>query len=726
MTLCLDLREIQDRHAPLTGGKAFALARLLQHDFAVPDGLCILTEAYRRFVDTTPVAERIRMELSRKEFRHMRWEELWDAALRIRHLFNSTPFPPEVERALTERIEQATGDGPAAVRSSAIGEDSGELSFAGLHESVLNVAGTGNILEQVKNVWASLWSDAALLYRQELGLEVERSAMAVLIQRFVPGDCSGVIFSQSPLDPEVAVIEAVFGLAKGLVDGTVEPERWEIERSSTRIRSHRSSSENRRVVAAAGGTRIVSKEGRTGEPLLSNQQIQQVYDAGREAERLFGSPQDVEWTFGSAGLQLLQARPITAKKQDRDEKRVWSLSLRRSYENLEALRAKIEDSILPGMEEEADELSTWNPAESSDIELAGQLELRQAALDRWTDAYWDDLIPFAHGMRLFGQVYNDAVGPEDPFAFVVLLRPQRLESIERNRLIRQMAERIRSQPRLRRLLLDRPLSKCDDGQLLSQLEIYHFRYGNLLGIQADRDRLDEYLRTLLLEMSDPDRPLNVEQELEDREEMEKQYLDSFEEEDRKHARELLELGRASYRIRDDDNIYLDRFKGLVREAEEVARQRLQARGLQEVAQLPGEQLIQALRDPAYRPRIVEAPPAPTELSEVDARQLLGQPASHGIATGRARVIRKPEELFGLQKGEVLVCDAIDPAMTFVAPLAAAIVERRGGMLIHGAIIAREYGIPCVTGIPEATERIASGDRLTVDGYLGIVAIDSRN
>ena len=86
---------------------------------------------------------------------------------------------------------------------------------------------------------------------------------------------------------------------------------------------------------------------------------------------------------------------------------------------------------------------------------------------------------------------------------------------------------------------------------------------------------------------------------------------------------------------------------------------------------------------------------------------------------------RPEELFELKRGEVLVCDAIDPAMTVVAPLAAAIVERRGGMLIHGAIIAREYGIPCVTGIPEATERIAGGDRLTVDGYLGIVVIDSR-
>jgi pyruvate,water dikinase len=71
---------------------------------------------------------------------------------------------------------------------------------------------------------------------------------------------------------------------------------------------------------------------------------------------------------------------------------------------------------------------------------------------------------------------------------------------------------------------------------------------------------------------------------------------------------------------------------------------------------------------------------------------------------------------------VLVCDAVDPNMTFVVPLARAVVERRGGMLIHGAIIAREYGLPCVTGIPEATIELASGDEVTVDGFLGIVTL----
>jgi pyruvate,water dikinase len=105
-----------------------------------------------------------------------------------------------------------------------------------------------------------------------------------------------------------------------------------------------------------------------------------------------------------------------------------------------------------------------------------------------------------------------------------------------------------------------------------------------------------------------------------------------------------------------------------------------------------------------------------------ARQLVGQPAGPGLGRGVARVIRQPADLAAFRAGEILVCDAVDPNMTFVVPLAAGIVERRGGMLIHGAIIAREYGLPCVTGVPEAASLIATGDRLTVDGFLGLVIL----
>ena len=101
---------------------------------------------------------------------------------------------------------------------------------------------------------------------------------------------------------------------------------------------------------------------------------------------------------------------------------------------------------------------------------------------------------------------------------------------------------------------------------------------------------------------------------------------------------------------------------------------------------------------------------------------MGQPAGPGLAQGPARVVATPQDLKAFQSGEILICDAVDPNMTFVVPLAAAVVERRGGMLIHGAIIAREYGLPCVTGVPEVMQFVRSGDQVTVDGYLGIVII----
>ncbi|MDJ0991162.1 MAG: PEP-utilizing enzyme, partial [Desulfobacterales bacterium] len=114
--------------------------------------------------------------------------------------------------------------------------------------------------------------------------------------------------------------------------------------------------------------------------------------------------------------------------------------------------------------------------------------------------------------------------------------------------------------------------------------------------------------------------------------------------------------------------------------------------------------------------------SPETAPALKARQLVGQPAGPGLARGRARVVRSPGDLGRFRSGEILICDAVDPNMTFVVPLVAGIVERRGGMLIHGAIIAREYGLPCVTGVPEIMRFVASGDAVTVDGFLGIVIL----
>ena len=102
--------------------------------------------------------------------------------------------------------------------------------------------------------------------------------------------------------------------------------------------------------------------------------------------------------------------------------------------------------------------------------------------------------------------------------------------------------------------------------------------------------------------------------------------------------------------------------------------------------------------------------------------MTGQPAAPGWATGRACVVRTAEDFARFVRGDVMVCDAIQPTMTHLVPLAGAIVERRGGMLIHGAIIARELGVPCVNGVSGAPDRLRDGDLVTVDGDLGIVTV----
>ena len=230
------LGEVGPEDLGRAGGKAVSLATLQRRGLRVPDGLCVLTAAYDRFVDAAGLRQAIILELGRKPFEDMRWEEVWDASLRIRNLFLRASLEPDLAAVLEAALGRRFGDGRAAVvRSSAPAEDTAAASFAGLHESYVNVRGVPALLEAVRQVWASLWTDRALLYRKELGLDVFESSMAVVVQELTTGEVSGVAFSQNPLDDSQAVVEAIWGLNEGLVDGTIKPDRWFVERGTGRL-----------------------------------------------------------------------------------------------------------------------------------------------------------------------------------------------------------------------------------------------------------------------------------------------------------------------------------------------------------------------------------------------------------------------------------------------------------------------------------------------------------
>jgi len=717
MVVFESLADIGRADGGLVGSKAKALANLAAHGFEVPPALCISAEGYNEYMSGTNLRDRVLFELGRKRFEDMRWEEIWDAALRIRNLFLITPLPAELHTLLHKAVRRLFGDAPVVVRSSAPGEDSAEASFAGLHESFVNVRGPEEILKHIRLVWASLWSDAALLYRQELGLDVRRSRMAVLVQAMVEGECSGVAFSRDPGGADHAVIEAVYGLNAGLVDGTIEPDRWTVDRCLGRIASHTEPERGHAMIAAPSGiARTPLDAARAGRAPLAEPEVQSVYRLALSAEQRFGGPQDVEWTRARGTINALQSRPITTLSNAvGDDKRPWYRSLTRSFENLKALRRRIEDEIVPGMQQEAGELARMDPATLTDDELAAEVKRREDIYRRWREVYWDDCIPFAHGVRLFGQYYNDRVQPPNPYEFMELLGGTPMLSVARNKALEALAGMIRDDPALGKAI------RQDDrvafpAAFREAVDTFLKEHGDVPA-SADSGASTAFLG-FLLEMADASRPGSSAPGT-DAERLRRDFLASVPETERARAEEMLDLARASHRWRDDDNIYLDAVETEWRRAgDELRRRNLPFDGADGSSTEGTAEADRECHIASIAPEVESLPGAPAW-----PRQLVGQPAGPGVATGRTRVVARQEELLEFKRGEILVCDALSPTMTFVIPLAGAVVERRGGMLIHGAIIAREYGIPCVTGVPDAAESIRTGVRVTVDGYLGIVRVE---
>ncbi|VFQ45493.1 PEP/pyruvate-binding domain-containing protein [Desulfoluna butyratoxydans] len=721
MTFLVPLARAGTHGESVVGGKASALARMVQNGILVPDGLCVTAEAYGVFVSEAGLFERIQMTLQCKPFSEMRWEEVWDAALRIRNLFLTAPWPPALYEALATGLERFVDGGPLVVRSSCPEEDSRGASFAGLHDSYVNVRGLESTLDHIKRVWASLWSDGALLYRREREADFRSGTMAVLVQRLVSGEVSGVAFSQSPLVASEGVVEAVYGLNQGLVDGTVEPDHWRLDRASGAILSHRPPEGRPSClgVGPSGVRTVLLPEARAARPPLGPEEVASVFALARRMESLLDSPQDLEWTLAKGRVHVLQSRPITtleapgASGNDALHKR-----LHRSYDNLCALRQKIETRLLPEMADATEEMARVCLETLDDGALVRELRHRLEINETWVGVYWSEFIPFAHGVRLFGQAYNDAVKPDDPFEFTLLLTHTPLVGMARNRRLGALAAQMREHPDWNGGAGFSVASLPPE--IEAAVSAFIEDYGELSwavagGALAQSPR--QTLVSLILEMAA--HPPAPEATARDASTLEERFLGSFPIESREYAQGVLALGRSSYRLRDDDNIYMGRLEAELFRAVAEGRRRLEQKGTGADAEgLRGE-----LERFGSRPTIQSAPARDAEkASVVTARQIMGQPAGQGLARGRARVIRSPGDLAGLAYGEILVCDVVEPTMTHVVPLAAGIVERRGGMLIHGAIIAREYGLPCVTGVPDATVRIATGDLLTVDGYLGIVTL----
>jgi pyruvate,water dikinase len=296
-----------------------------------------------------------------------------------------------------------------------------------------------------------------------------------------------------------------------------------------------------------------------------------------------------------------------------------------------------------------------------------------------------------------------------------------MASIERNSMLMDLASIIRKDKQLAKGLKQGNYASLDV-EFTTRINEFIEKFGDLsCAVTGGKNCVlgTGPLYRLLLEMAKYPAQTNGHRKKNSIKRSIRKYLDHFEADQKTWAKELLDLARNSYQLRDDDNIYLGRIEAQLLAAVQEAKKRLESRTGGPTAKV----LRHVLEEVDFGTESQSGVPMEQIAGDrLQARQLTGQPAGPGISKGKARVIRNHADLSNFKHGEVLVCDAVDPNITFVVPLATAVVERRGGMLIHGAIIAREYGLPCITGVPDATGLIQTGDNITVDGYLGIVTI----
>ncbi len=274
--MIIPLRESHD--ARVVGGKAVNLARLLSAGFSVPDGFVITTRAF-------------------------------SAAMVGGSL--PTVVPATLAAQIAEHY-RALGSPTVAVRSSATAEDLADASMAGQYETLLDIQGEAAVIDAVAHCWRSIDTPRTRSYLASKGIPLSDVAMAVVVQRLVPADVAGVLFTVNPRSGRVdeLLIEASWGLGESVVSGKVQPDTLVVERATGVVRHAVIADKATWFSAGAHGERAVSDDRRRA-PCLNAQQVEALRRLGEQVERHFGSPQDLEWAIHAGQLFLLQSRAIT-------------------------------------------------------------------------------------------------------------------------------------------------------------------------------------------------------------------------------------------------------------------------------------------------------------------------------------------------------------------------------------------------------------------------------
>lgn len=841
----LGFQDIDRTKLMVVGGKGANLGELSRtQGIRVPDGFSISTEAYRRIIGETPSINELldRLSLLKVEDR----EKIGELSGEIRRVIEGTVVPQNIKEEITRFLDRFDENTAFAVRSSATAEDLPTASFAGQHDTYLNIIGHEAVLKHVGRCWASLFTERAVTYRLQNGIDHRSVQMSVVVQKMVFPQAAGILFTADPVtsNRKVLYIDAYPGPGEALVSGLVNADLYKVQ-----------------------GGKVIDKQISTGQA-LSDEQILRLERMGRKIEEHFGHPQDIEWCLADGAFYIVQSRPITTlfpipeavdqenhvyvsvghQQMMTDPIKPLGLSffllttiapMRKAGGRLfvdvthnlaspvsrkvvldallaqsdpltgDALMTMVErkDFIkpLPDNEEvqgpgKSNEGASWDfqaLIENDETIVPDLIKSSQRSIEELKQSIQaksgSDLLDFIQediqqlkkimfdpqSMNVIMTAMNASawvntkmsewLGEKNAADTLTLSAPNNITS-EMGLELLDVADVIRPYPEAIDYLqhvkdeyfLD-GLVKLDGGrEARDAIHAYLGKYGMRCAGEIDitRTRWSEKPAALVpmildniknLEPGESNRKfeqgrsvaLKKEQELLDRLKQLPGGGQKAEE-----AKRMIGLIRnfSGYREYPKYGMVSRYFvykQALLKEAEQLAGAKV-IHEKEDIYYLTYEELREAVRTNKLDCRVISkrkdeyrsyeklTPPrvmtsdgeiiaGEYKREDLPAGSLAGLPVSSGVIEGRARVILNMEDAY-LEDGDILVTSFTDPSWTPLFLSIKGLVTEVGGLMTHGAVIAREYGLPAVVGVENATRLIKDGQRIRVHGTEGYVEI----
>ncbi len=330
--------ELTNKDISIAGGKGASLAEMYNHKFPVPPGFIVTAQAYDYFIEKSGLRQQIFNILASIDVDDTK--QLDSMAKKVRHLIEEASMPQDMKNEISEayqmldidhknKFQGATHGALAilknsheppfvAVRSSATMEDLADASFAGQQESFLNVKGADSLISYVKQCFASLFTARAIYYRKKKGFSSEKGYLAVVVQKMIDSQKSGVMFTKNPLKNDGnIIIEAVFGLGEGIVSGMISPDHYVLNKSLDVLDRKVSDKKIALTRNSSGKTEEVKLSHEiSNRDVLTGHELKVLGQYGLQLEEHYGKPQDIEFAIDQDGVYIVQSRPITTKSYD--------------------------------------------------------------------------------------------------------------------------------------------------------------------------------------------------------------------------------------------------------------------------------------------------------------------------------------------------------------------------------------------------------------------------